>query len=58
MSLFCSHTWYAVQWLNGHGYEKTLGGREGQENPQCCSPWVHKELGTALVTEQQQLGGK
>ena len=26
-------------WLNGHGFEQTLGDSEGQESLACCSPW-------------------
>ena len=32
--------------LNGHEFEETLGGGEGQESLVCCSPWGHKELDT------------
>ena len=31
-------------WLNGHESEQTLGGKEGQGNLACCSPWGCKEL--------------
>ena len=30
-------------WLNGHEFEQTLGGIEGQGSLVCCSPWGHKE---------------
>ena len=33
-------------WLNGHGFEQTLGDGEGQGNPVCCSPLGYKELDT------------
>ena len=32
---------------NGHEFEQTLGGSEGQA---CCSPWGHKES-DSLATE-------
>ena len=32
--------------LNGHEFEQTLGGSEGQKNLACCSPWGLKELDT------------
>ena len=35
--------------LNGHEFEQTLGGGDGQGSLMCCSPWGHKELDT---TEQ------
>ena len=35
--------------LNGHEFEQTLRGGEGQRSLACCSPWGHKESGT---TEQ------
>ena len=28
---------------NGHGFEHTVGDREGQRSLECCSPWGHKE---------------
>ena len=28
--------------LNGHEFEHTLGGSEGQESLACCSPWSPK----------------
>ena len=31
-------------WLNGHEFEKTLGGNEGQGSLPYRSPWVHKKL--------------
>ena len=31
--------------LNGHGFEQTPGGGEGQESA-CCSPWGPKESET------------
>ena len=39
--------WHHI--LNGHEFEQTLGGSEGQRSLACCSPWGHKELET---TEQ------
>ena len=33
--------WYHQ--LNGHEFEQTPGGGEGQGSLACCSPWVHKE---------------
>ena len=30
-------------WLNGHEFEQTLGGGEGQGSLACCSPQGHKE---------------
>ena len=35
-----------VEWhhqLNGHEFEQTLGGGEGQGSLVCYSPWGHKE---------------
>ena len=29
--------------LNGHEFELTLGGSEGQGSLACCGPWGHKE---------------
>ena len=29
-------------WINGHEFEKTLGGSKGQESLACCSPWGTK----------------
>jgi len=29
-------------WLNGHEYEQTQGGSEGQGSLACCSSWGHK----------------
>ena len=29
--------------LNGHEFEQTLGGSEGQRSLVYCSPWGHKE---------------
>jgi len=34
---------------NGHEFEQTLGGGEGQGSLACCIPWDHKE---SDVTEQ------
>ena len=31
------------QWLNGHEFEHTPGGSEGQGSPACCSPRGHEE---------------
>ena len=36
-------------WLNGHGFEQTLGVGDGRGGLACCSPWGRKELDT---TEQ------
>ena len=33
-------------WLNGHEFEQSLGGGEGQESLACCSPWGHRESDT------------
>jgi len=33
-------------WLNGHGFEQTLGGREGQGSLVCCSPPGCKDSNT------------
>ena len=41
-----------MRWLvgnhtrNGHEFEQTLGGSDGQESLACCSPCGHKELDT------------
>ena len=32
--------------LNGHEFEQTLGGSEGQGSLACCSPRGHKEMDT------------
>ena len=32
--------------LNGHEFEQTLGGGEGQGSLACCSPWGLKESDT------------
>ena len=32
--------------LNGHEFEQTLGGSEGQGSRACCSPWGLKESDT------------
>ena len=34
------------QWLNGHEFEQTQGGSEGQGSLACCSPWGLKESDT------------
>ena len=34
-------------WLNGHEFEQTPGGSEGQGSLAYCSPWGHKELNMA-----------
>ena len=39
--------------LNGHKFEKVLGGGEGLGTLACCSPWDCK-VKHDLVTEQQQ----
>ena len=38
--------------LNGHEFEKTLGGSEGQGSLMCCSSLGHKEED---MTEQPKL---
>ena len=36
-----------TRWLvNGHEFQQTLRGGEGQGSLVCCSPWGHKELDT------------
>ena len=37
--------------LDGHEFEKALGGGDGLKSLACCSPWVCKELDTDWVTE-------
>ena len=37
--------------LNGHEFEQTQGGSEGQGSLECCSSWGHK-VGHELATEQ------
>ena len=32
--------------LDGHKFEQTLGGGDGEGGLAWCSPWGHKELGT------------
>ena len=32
--------------LNGHEYEQTQGGGEGQGSLACCNPWDHIESDT------------
>ena len=39
--------------LNGHEFEQTLGGSEGQGSLVCCSPWDHKESDTTEHTHTQ-----
>ena len=41
-------------WLNGHEFEQTLGGSEGQGSLECCSSWGHR-VRYDLATEQQHL---
>ena len=41
--------WY--HWLNGHEFEETLGGGDGQGGLACCCPWGCKQLDTTEVTE-------
>ena len=41
--------------LNGHEFEQTPGGSEGQGSLACCSPWVTKGRTHDRVTEQQQV---
>ena len=46
-----------VEWhhrLNGHEFEQTLGGSEGQGSLACCIPQGLKRVKYDLVTEQQQ----
>ena len=38
--------------LNGHEFEQTQEGSEGQGSLVCCSPWGHK-VRHDLATEQQ-----
>ena len=38
--------------LNGHEFEQTLGGGEGQGRLACCSPWGHR-VGHNWATEEQ-----
>ena len=40
--------------LNGHEFEQTLGGGEGQGSLACCSSW-NCRVRQVLATEQQQL---
>ena len=40
--------------LNGHEFEQTLGGNEGQGGLACCSPWRHKRNRHDLVTELEK----
>ena len=40
--------------LNGHEFEQTLGGSEGQGSLACCRPWGHR-VGHDLVTGQKNL---
>ena len=39
--------------LNGHEFEQTLEGSEGQGSPVCHSPWGCRESDTTLETVQQ-----
>ena len=41
-----SWTWlkWWHHWLNGHGFERTLGVGDGQGGLACCSSWACKEL--------------
>ena len=34
---------WMAHWLNGHEFEQTPRGREGQGSLEFCSPWGHKE---------------
>ena len=40
--------------LNGHEFEQTSGGSEGQGSLASCSPWDQR-VGHDLATEQQQI---
>ena len=40
--------------LNGHEFEQTLGGGEGQGRLACHGPWGLKRVAHNLATEQQQ----
>ena len=40
--------------LNGHGFEQTLGGSEGQESLVCCSPWGHKKSDTTELLNNKE----
>ena len=42
-------------WLDGHGFERTLGDHEGQGSLECCSPRGHR-VRHDWVTEQQPVG--
>ena len=35
-------------WLNGHEFEQTPGGNEGQGSLVCCNPWGRRESDTIL----------
>ena len=37
-------------WLNGHEIEQALGGGDGPESLECCSPWGHR-VGHDWTTE-------
>ena len=41
--------------LNGHEFEETPGGGEGQGSLACCSSWGSQRVGHNRVTERQQL---
>ena len=41
--------------LDGHEFEQTLGGGEGQGSLACYSPWGHKELDTTNNNNKLQV---
>jgi len=41
--------------FNGHEFEQTLGGGEGQRSLVRCSPWGSQRVGHDLATKQQHL---
>ena len=40
--------------LDGHEFEQTPGGGDGQGGLVCCSPWGLRKVRHILATEQQQ----
>ena len=46
-----------MRWLdgiNGHKFERALGGGEGHESLVCCSPWGCKESDMTVSEQEQQ----
>ena len=43
---------WMASWLTGHGFEQTLGDREGEGSLACCNPRGHR-VRHDLVTEWQ-----